>query len=89
MAASFFIFVALITPTQLPGGTLKGWFGDLLIRVNPVTAGARFVDRVVVSNHPWGQEASLLVAPVVAAIVGLAVAYLLADRLRLDGGVRE
>ena len=31
MAASFFIFVALITPTQLPGGTLKGWFGDLLI----------------------------------------------------------
>jgi ABC-2 type transport system permease protein len=88
LAASFFIFVALLTPTQLPGGALKGWFGDLLIRVNPVTAGARFVDRIIVSNHSWGQESSLLISPVIAAIVGLVVVYLLSERLQLRGGIR-
>lgn len=84
LAVSFFVYVMLLAPTQLP---LNGWLGDLLIRVNPVTAGARFIDKVVVSNHAWGQEASLLVSPVLAALIALTAAVLLAGRLRLQGGI--
>ena len=69
-------------------GALKGWFGDLLIRANPVTAGARFVDRIIVSNHSWGQAGSLLISPVIGAAVGLAVVFLLSERLQLRGGIR-
>ena len=30
--------LALFAPTQLPSGAQKGWAGELLLRVNPVTA---------------------------------------------------
>ncbi len=84
LAASFFIFVVLLAPTQLP---LSGWFGDLIVRVNPVTAGSTFLDNVVAKGHGWGQESDLLLAPVLAAIIATSVAFLIAGRLRLHGGI--
>ena len=84
LAVSFFVFVVLLAPTQLP---LKGWLGDLLIRVNPVTSGARFIDRVVVSNHGWGEEATLLVSPILAALIALTAVAVLTGHLRLHGGI--
>jgi ABC-2 type transport system permease protein len=87
LAVNFFIFFALVVPTQLPSSALKGWFGDRFLRLNPVTAGVDFVHKVVVNNHSWSQESSLLAAPVVAALVALAAASLLTDRLRLQGGI--
>ncbi len=84
LAASFFAFVVLLAPTQLP---LSGWFGDLIVRVNPVTAGSSFLDNVIAKGHGWGQESDLLFAPVLAAIIATSVAFLIAGRLRLQGGI--
>jgi ABC-2 type transport system permease protein len=84
LAASFFIFIVLLAPTQLP---LSGWFGDLIVRVNPVTAGSTFLDRVIAKGHGWGQESALLVAPILAALIATGVAFLIAGRLRLQGGI--
>jgi ABC-2 type transport system permease protein len=84
LAASFFIFIVLLAPTQLP---LSGWFGDLIVRVNPVTAGSTFLDRVVAKGHGWGQESALLIAPILAALIATSVAFLIAGRMRLQGGI--
>jgi ABC-2 type transport system permease protein len=87
IAASFFIFVVLMAPSQLPGGMPAGWLGDLLTRVNPVTAATTFLDRVIVRNHSWSQEAEYLTAPFIAALVGLGAALVISGRLRLQGGI--
>jgi ABC-2 type transport system permease protein len=84
LAASFFVFVVLLAPTRIP---LTGWFGDHIARINPVTAGSRFLDKIIVSEHTWGQEWTLLIAPIVAAVIALAVAFVVAGRLRLQGGI--
>jgi len=84
LALSFFIFVVLLAPTQLP---LSGWLGDLIVRVNPVTAGSSFLDKVIVKNHGWGQESALLIAPILAALIATSLAFLVAGRLRLQGGI--
>ena len=86
VAVSFFVFVALVVPTQLPGGLGKGWLGDAFSRVNPLTAGAQFMDKVIVSNHSWSQDASWLISPIAAALIAVTVAAVLAGRLRLQGG---
>ena len=87
LVVSAFVFIALLVPSQLPGGATKGWLGELLVYLNPVASGARFMDKVVVSNHMWSQEAQWLLAPLVAAIVGAAGAAIFTGRLRLQPGV--
>jgi ABC-2 type transport system permease protein len=82
LAVSFFIFVLLLAPTQLP---LSGWFGDLIIQINPMTAGSTFMQRVIVKEHAWGDELHLLIAPAVWALVVSTVAFIAAGRLRLQG----
>ena len=82
LAVTFFIFVVLLAPTQLP---LSGWFGDLIVQVNPMTAGSTFLQRIIVKEHAWGDDVHLLIAPVVAALVVSAVALIVAGRLRLQG----
>src|SRR5262249_43424105 len=89
LAASFFIFVVLVAPSQLPGGVGKGWLGDLVTRINPVTAATQFLDRVVVDNHAWSDDIGLLKAPIIAALVGVVAAHLVTGRLRLRGGIGE
>jgi ABC-2 type transport system permease protein len=87
LAASFFVFVALVAPSQLPGGLGKGWLGELVTRINPVTAGMNFLDRVVVGNRAWGPETGTLTAPILAALVATTAAILVTGRLRLQGGI--
>ena len=87
LAVSFFVFVALVVPTQLPGGVAKGWLGDLWSRVNPLTAGAHFMDKVIVSDHTWSQEATWLLSPILAALIAAVAAVVLTGRLRLHGGI--
>ena len=86
---SFFIFLALVLPTQLPGGALKGWLGDIVNRANPLNAGSQFVDKVVVSNNAWASEAEWLISPFVAASAALLAATLVCGRLRLQGGLSK
>jgi ABC-2 type transport system permease protein len=87
LSLSLFLLLALFVPTQLPAGAEKGWAGELLLRVNPVTAGERYVGRIVVQGDAWSKGASWLVSPLVGAALFAVVALLVGARfLRLRGG---
>ena len=87
LSLSLFLLFAFFAPTQLPSGVDKAWTGELLIHVNPMISGEHYIGKIVVNGHPWSQDVSLLVSPVVAAAVSAAAAVLLAGRyLRLRGG---
>ncbi len=87
LSLSLFILLALFVPTQLPAGAEKGWFGEFLLRVNPVTAGERYVGRIVVQGDAWSKDASWLVSPVLGAALFAVVAMFVGARfLRLRGG---
>ena len=86
LSLSLFLLLALFAPTQLPTSAEKGWVGELLLRVNPVAAGERYVGKIVVNGHAWGEDVSWLVSPLVAATVFAAVAMLVGARfVRLRG----
>lgn len=90
LSSSLFLLLALFAPTQLPSSAQKGWAGELLLRVNPLTAGEHYVGKIVVSGHPWQEDASWLVSPIAAAVVFAAAALILGGReMRLRGGVAE
>jgi ABC-2 type transport system permease protein len=87
LSVSLFVLLALFAPTQLPSGAEKGWVGELLMRVNPFTAGEHYIVKVVIDQHSWTQDASWLVSPVIAAVVLSALALLAAPRfITLRGG---
>ena len=87
LSISLFVLLALFVPTQFPTGAQSGWFGDLLLRVNPVSAALHWIGKVVVDGHSWSQDADWLISPVTAAVVLTAIALLAAPRwIRLRGG---
>ncbi|MDQ4108536.1 MAG: ABC transporter permease, partial [Actinomycetota bacterium] len=89
LSVSLFVLLALFAPTQLPGSARQGWAGDLLLRLNPMTAGEEFVGKILVSGHAWSEDISWLASPIAAAVVFAAAAPILCGRfLRLVGGVR-
>jgi hypothetical protein len=61
----------------------------LVVRANPVASGAHFMDKVIVSNHAWSQEARWLISPIVAAVIVAVAAVLLTGRLRLQAGIGQ
>src|SRR6185312_12542218 len=68
LSVSLFTLLALYTPTQLPAGAKQGWAGELLQRVNPVTAGEHYIGKVVINQHGWTQDAAWLLSPLVGAV---------------------
>jgi ABC-2 type transport system permease protein len=90
LSVSMLVLLALYAPTQLPSGAQKGWAGDLLLRVNPVSAAEHYIGKVVVNQHSWSQDASWLISPVAAVVVFGAIALLVAPRfLSLHGGLAK
>lgn len=88
LALSLFILLALVAPTQLPAGAQQAWAGDLLLRVNPLTAGLRYVSKIVVNGHGWTEDISWLISPVVGSVLFGVAAVLVGGRfIRLRGGV--
>ena len=88
IALSLFVLLAFLAPTQLPAGAQQAWAGDLLLRVNPLTAGERYVSKIVVSGHSWTEDISWLLSPVIGAVVFATAAVLVGGRyIRLRGGV--
>lgn len=88
LSLSLFALLALFAPTQLPSSAQRGWAGDLLLRVNPLTAGEHYVGKIVVDAHSWSADASWLASPIVAAVVFAGAACVLGSRfIRLRGGV--
>jgi ABC-2 type transport system permease protein len=88
LSVSLFALLALYAPTQMPTAIQNGWVGELLLRVDPFTAGLRYLGKVVINGHSLSQEAGWLVGPLVAAALAVAVAVALARRLTLRGGDR-
>jgi ABC-2 type transport system permease protein len=87
LSLSLFLLLALFAPTQLPSGATSGWAGDLLLRVNPVTAGEHYIGRIVVNGRGWSEDVAWLTSPVVAAAMFAALALAVGARqLSLRGG---
>jgi ABC-2 type transport system permease protein len=87
LSVSLFAVLALYVPTQLPAGAKQGWAGELLQRVNPVTAAEHWIGEVVINQHPFAQDAAWLLSPVIAAVGLTAAALVVVPRfLSLRGG---
>jgi ABC-2 type transport system permease protein len=80
LSVSVFLLLAIFTPTQLPSSAQKGWAGEFLLRVNPLTAGEHYVGKIVVNDHTWSEDASWLISPLIAAVVFLALALFVGAR---------
>ncbi len=86
LSMSLFFLLAIFAPTQLPSNAQRSWAGDLLLRLNPVTAGEHYVGQVLVSGHDWRSDVSWLTSPAVAAALLGAISVAVAGRLlRLSG----
>jgi ABC-2 type transport system permease protein len=81
LSVTLFSLLALFAPTLLPTGAQHGWAGELLLRVNPITAGLHYIGNIVVDRHPLTQDASWLTSPVVAAVALGAITLLVTPRL--------
>lgn len=87
LSVSLFALLALFAPTQFPTGAQSGWFGDFLLRANPISAALHWIGKVVVDGHSWGHDADWLISPIAAALLLTAIALLGAPRwMRLRGG---
>lgn len=88
LSVSLLLLLALFAPTQLPSSAQQGWAGELLLRVNPITAGEHYVGKVVVDAHPWQDDVFWLISPLVAAVIFAGAALVLGSRfLRLRGAM--
>jgi ABC-2 type transport system permease protein len=85
LSISLLALLALVAPTQLPPAAQSGWAGNVLFRLNPVTAGEHYLGRLLTDGHPWWQDISWLLSPAIAAGVLLAVTAVSAESLGLRG----
>ena len=87
LSVSLFTLFALYAPTLLPGGAKQGWAGELLQRVNPMTAAEHYIRNIVINSYDWTKELDWLISPVAAAIGMSLIAILVVPRvLTLRGG---
>jgi ABC-2 type transport system permease protein len=87
LSLSLFLLLALYAPTQLPAAAQRGWAAELLLRLNPLTAGEHYIGLILRDAHAWSEDVSWLASPVLAAVVAAAAAVTLgARRIRLPGG---
>ena len=69
LAISLFLLVILFAPTQLPSGLPAGWFFDVIERLNPVSSGLAYITGQLVQAHPWSEDLSFLVSPVLTVVL--------------------
>lgn len=87
LSVSLFVLLALFAPTLLPAGAKQGWAGELLLRVNPMTAAEHYMRNVVINQYEWTKELSWLTSPIVASVGLTIVAVLVVPRfIALRGG---
>ena len=86
LSVSMFVLLALFAPTQLPGGAGQGWVGELIQRVDPMSSGLHYLGTLVVDAHSAGQDIAWLLAPAVAAVLGILAAVVASHFLTLRGG---
>ena len=83
LAASVASLLLLAAPSQLPAITTRSTLGSILITANPVAAAMRLTDQVLVKQHGWGSQWTLLLAPAIATVVLTALAVRMSRRLEL------
>ncbi|ADB32568.1 ABC-2 type transporter [Kribbella flavida DSM 17836] len=88
LSVSVFVLLALFAPTQMPSSAQRGWFGDLLLRVDPFTAALRYLGRIIINARTFAQEGHWLVGPAIVAGVLVVAAVAVSTRLRLGTGGR-
>jgi ABC-2 type transport system permease protein len=87
LSVSLFVLLALFAPTLLPGGAKQGWAGELLQRVNPMTAAEHYMRNIVINQYDWTKELSWLISPVIASVGLTLIALLVVPRfISLRGG---
>ncbi len=87
LSLSLLVLLALFVPTQLPSSAQQGWAGDLLLRLNPMTAGEHYVGKIVTNGHAWSVDLAWLLSPALAAAVFTAAALVAGGRfMGLRGG---
>ena len=87
IAASIFLLLILFAPTQLPSGLPQGWFFDVLLRANPVASGLAYISSILVEGHSWTQDLSLLITPLLTAIIAGGALVFAGPRLVRPRGV--
>jgi ABC-2 type transport system permease protein len=86
LAVSLLLLLTLFAPTQLPA-LPQSWFGDVLLRLNPVAAGLRYLTGLLVTGHGWARDLSYLIAPVLTVVLAGGALILAGPRIvRLSGG---
>jgi ABC-2 type transport system permease protein len=87
LSVSVFVLFALFAPTLLPAGAKAGWAGELLQRVNPMTAAEHYMRNIVINQYDWTKELEWLVSPFAAAVGMSLIAILVVPRfVTLRGG---
>jgi len=81
LSVSLLVLLALFAPTQFPTGARQGWAGELLQRVNPITAANHYIGNLIVDGHAWTRDLAWLISPAVAAALLVVVALALAPRV--------
>jgi len=83
LALSFVVLLALYAPHQMPAEATRGWAGELVLKLDPFSAGLLYLERLIVNSHSPSQDIGLLVVPALCAVALPAVALLVGGRLRL------
>jgi ABC-2 type transport system permease protein len=86
LSVTLFALLALYAPTQMPSSAQNGRFGELLLRVDPFTAGLHVLNDVLVGGRGLGDQLSWLGGLALAAALACAAALLAAGSLSLSGG---
>src|SRR5262249_17966228 len=60
LSMSLFVLIVLFAPTQVPTSSQQSWFGDLLLKADPFTAGLRYLGKLVVNGHNPGDDLAWL-----------------------------
>jgi ABC-2 type transport system permease protein len=85
LAGSFAVMLLLAAPSQLPTVTANGVLGSILVKANPVSAGLKLANSVLVDQESWSSQWEFLVSPTVGAVILTALAIMLSRRLELGG----
>ena len=83
LALSFVVLLALYAPHQMPAEATRGWAGELVLKLDPFSAGLLYLERLIVNSHSLSQDIGLLVVPALCAVGLPAVALLVGGRLSL------
>lgn len=88
LSVTLLALLALYAPTQLPTAAQNGWFGELLLRIDPFTAGLHVLNEVVAGGQGLARQLDWIAGPAVAAALACAGAMVVAGRLGLGSGDR-